>query len=123
MIHDNEETHNLADTLNLRPSPYHAQKAAVAEKDGLDVCWSCFIPVVDPTQFIDIAMGGTFMRLCKSKDCLDRVRAEKLIEVYDNALEINVDKSHLEASSPVINEDDALVINVDNDSSGKEESS
>lgn len=72
-----ESRDDLADNMRLRPSPYHDASAVTAIKAGVDVCWNCHAPVVHVSQFTDVPMGETYVRICNSTECAKAVIEER----------------------------------------------
>ena len=66
---------DLADDVIFEPSIiYPGRKVAIAVKNGMQVCWSCFKPV-SPRDCIDALMGeGMVVRICDDNEsCRSKV--------------------------------------------------
>lgn len=65
---------DLADDVVFEPSSqFEGLKVAIAIKDGIQVCWCCFVPV-SPVNQVDAMLGEAAVRLCiGSADCRGKV--------------------------------------------------
>jgi hypothetical protein len=64
---------DLADNITLEPSiRFKDQSAAVAQKDGNNVCWCCFEILMEGRQ-TDLKMNEAIVRVCDDRECVRKV--------------------------------------------------
>jgi hypothetical protein len=85
-----ERSDMLGDNVALEPSPFFPGKsAAVAEKDGNQICWNCFRMLI-PGDFADYAMGHSIVRVCRDRECARKVQ------------DANMKRDRMEAAGKII---------------------
>lgn len=86
---DEEPEEDLGDDVIFEPSrDYQGRRAAVAIKDGLQVCWTCFEPL--DGEYREAILGDGILRICaKNQSCsrsVGRANLERENKIHDGKL-------------------------------------